>query len=124
MRKTSYDIHPLILNRWSSRVMSGEMTDEERRHHQDVHRAAHQVRHRRILAMGYDDHRLIGSLWDMDHIHPVDEGGGGCGLDNLQTLCQPCHKAKTRRQAGDRTIATRRAADVASGQGGLPGVGS
>jgi 5-methylcytosine-specific restriction endonuclease McrA len=25
----------------------------------------------------------------------VAEGGGGCGLDNLQTLCTPCHRAET-----------------------------
>lgn len=35
------------------------------------------------------------SLWEMDHIKPVVEGGGGCGLDNLQTLCIPCHRAET-----------------------------
>lgn len=37
-------------------------------------------------------------LWEMDHIKPVACGGGGCGLDNLQTLCVPCHKQKTRQQ--------------------------
>lgn len=37
--------------------------------------------------------------WDADHIHPVEHGGGSCGLDNLQTLCHPCHKAKTAQQA-------------------------
>lgn len=35
------------------------------------------------------------SLWEMDHIIPVSEGGGLCGLDNLRTLCVPCHKAET-----------------------------
>lgn len=34
-------------------------------------------------------------LWEVDHIVPVVEGGGECGLDNLQTLCLACHKAKT-----------------------------
>jgi 5-methylcytosine-specific restriction endonuclease McrA len=34
-----------------------------------------------------------GSLWQADHIVPVAEGGGECGLDNLRTLCTPCHKA-------------------------------
>jgi 5-methylcytosine-specific restriction protein A len=34
--------------------------------------------------------------WDCDHIVPVVEGGGGCGLDNLRTLCIPCHKAETK----------------------------
>lgn len=33
--------------------------------------------------------------WEMDHVTAVDDGGGCCGLDNLQTLCVPCHKKKT-----------------------------
>ena len=36
-------------------------------------------------------------LWEVDHIKPVSEGGGLCGLDNLRTLCTPCHDAETRR---------------------------
>lgn len=36
-----------------------------------------------------------GYLWDADHIISVIEGGGECGLDNIQTLCIPCHKEKT-----------------------------
>ncbi|KKK81125.1 hypothetical protein LCGC14_2816610 [marine sediment metagenome] len=39
------------------------------------------------------------SWWDADHITPVDEGGGECGLDNYQTLCLPCHRLKTATQA-------------------------
>ncbi len=34
-------------------------------------------------------------FWQADHIVPVAEGGGGCGLDNLRTLCTPCHAAET-----------------------------
>jgi hypothetical protein len=34
---------------------------------------------------------VAGPAWDMDHIVPVAEGGGGCGLDNLRTLCRLCH---------------------------------
>ncbi len=36
-----------------------------------------------------------GGLWDADHIVPVKEGGGLCGLDNLRTLCIKCHKTIT-----------------------------
>lgn len=36
--------------------------------------------------------------WEADHIIPVAHGGGSSGLDNLQTLCLPCHKAKTHNQ--------------------------
>lgn len=35
------------------------------------------------------------SLWDADHIRAVAEGGGECGLDNMQTLCVWCHREKT-----------------------------
>ena len=36
-----------------------------------------------------------GGLWDADHIVRVEFGGGCCGLDNLRTLCLPCHKLVT-----------------------------
>ena len=39
-----------------------------------------------------------GGLWDADHILPVNKGGGCCGLDNLRTLCIPCHKNITFKQ--------------------------
>ena len=35
------------------------------------------------------------TLWDADHIVPVVEGGGGCDLDNLRTLCLRCHRQVT-----------------------------
>jgi 5-methylcytosine-specific restriction protein A len=35
------------------------------------------------------------SLWDADHIRAVAEGGGECGLENMQTLCLWCHRDKT-----------------------------
>ena len=37
----------------------------------------------------YDDN------WEADHIIPVHKGGGGCTIDNFQTLCFSCHKEKT-----------------------------
>jgi 5-methylcytosine-specific restriction protein A len=43
------------------------------------------------------------ALWEADHVIPVAEGGGGCGLDNYRTLCIACHRGET---AG---LATRRA---------------
>lgn len=33
--------------------------------------------------------------WDVDHILPVSEGGGGCGIEGLRTLCRACHRAET-----------------------------
>jgi 5-methylcytosine-specific restriction endonuclease McrA len=38
-------------------------------------------------------HKL--SRFDMDHVVPVVEGGGVCGLENLRTLCRPCHRLET-----------------------------
>lgn len=49
-------------------------------------------------ARGFNDHK---SFWEADHIVEVVNGGGECGLDGLQTLCQPCHKAKTKRLAAE-----------------------
>jgi 5-methylcytosine-specific restriction protein A len=49
------------------------------------------------------------SLWQADHKIEVAAGGAELGLDNLQTLCTPCHKAKTARFAADRAAAKRRA---------------
>jgi 5-methylcytosine-specific restriction endonuclease McrA len=39
--------------------------------------------------------RGTGHLWQADHILPVAEGGGQCGLDNIRTLCTACHRAAT-----------------------------
>jgi 5-methylcytosine-specific restriction endonuclease McrA len=43
-------------------------------------------------------------FWEADHIVPVVEGGGACGLSNLRTLCRACHGRATgqlrRRRAG------------------------
>jgi len=51
--------------------------------------------------------RGTGHLWQADHIMPVVEGGGQCGLDNIQTLCTECHK-KTTRELSKRMAAARR----------------
>jgi len=32
------------------------------------------------------------SFWEADHIIPVSQGGGVCGLENYRTLCLRCHK--------------------------------
>lgn len=49
-------------------------------------------RYVRLDALGIPRHRS--SYWDADHVVAVVEGGGCCGLDNLQTLCVPCHFKK------------------------------
>ena len=52
--------------------------------------------------------RIHNSLWEADHIIPVKEGGGCCGIDNYQTLCLRCHKEDTKALAG-RTSRRKRA---------------
>lgn len=39
--------------------------------------------------------RGSGHLWQADHIVPVIEYGGECGLENYRTLCTTCHKRAT-----------------------------
>lgn len=34
-------------------------------------------------------------FWQADHELAVAAGGGSTGLDNLRTLCSPCHSAET-----------------------------
>lgn len=59
--------------------------------------------------------KLHRSLWAADHIKPVVEGGGGCGLDNYRTLCVPCHNKASAALAKRRASARKR-------QRELPGV--
>ncbi len=33
--------------------------------------------------------------WEADHIVPVADGGGECGLDNYRLLCRSCHVSVT-----------------------------
>ena len=34
--------------------------------------------------------------FEVDHVLSVADGGGSCSEDNLQTLCVPCHRRKTK----------------------------
>lgn len=45
--------------------------------------------------------------WHADHVVPVCEGGGECGLDGMRTLCVPCHKVVTAELAARRAKARR-----------------
>lgn len=42
------------------------------------------------------DCRASGRSWEAHHIVAVAEGGGECGLDNIETLCHECHRAETK----------------------------
>lgn len=57
--------------------------------------ATHAQRVVKAAEFGVPKHRVGDSYWDMDHIIPVSEGGGASGLENLRTLCIPCHKKET-----------------------------
>jgi 5-methylcytosine-specific restriction endonuclease McrA len=48
--------------------------------------------------------RGTGHLWQADHILPVVEGGGSCGLENYRTLCTDCHRGETAELARRRAI--------------------
>jgi 5-methylcytosine-specific restriction protein A len=63
---------------------------------------------KRLEPRGWTATDAAGSLWQADHVVPVVEGGGGCGLENLRTLCTPCHKKATAALAARRAH-TRRA---------------
>ena len=58
------------------------------------------------VAFGGAGHRWAGTLnthlWEANHIIPVVHGGGGCGLENLETLCRVCHTKDTGALAGKR----------------------
>ena len=58
--------------------------------------------------------RVLGnSWWEANHIVPVIEGGGLCGLENYETLSQGCHRLHT-------AELRRRMADNRRGQTALP----
>ena len=59
--------------------------------------------------LGFRDSIDSGAFWQADHIVECVRGGWGTGLDNLRTLCTPCHKAETKRLAGELAAERRRA---------------
>ena len=54
---------------------------------------------------GIPKHRK--TLWDADHIIPVERGGGSCGLENIRTLCLSCHTLATSKEATERAARKR-----------------
>ena len=70
-----------------------------------------------LVQKGFDRNAIWNrALWQMDHIIEVVNGGGTCGLENLQTLCLPCHKKKTAQLAKDRAAARRAAREQSIGE--------
>lgn len=66
-------------------------------------RQAADRRREALQAAGWPLHRQ--TWWDADHIIPVCEGGGQCGIENYRTLCIPCHKKETKELAARRAQA-------------------
>jgi 5-methylcytosine-specific restriction endonuclease McrA len=52
-------------------------------------------------------------FWDADHVIPVAEGGGECGLSNMRTLCLKCHRSVSAELR--KRLAARRSAKTDSG---------
>jgi hypothetical protein len=53
----------------------------------------------RVEELEVPEDRYHGALWEADHIVPVREGGGQCGLEGFQTLCIWCHREKNKNSA-------------------------
>lgn len=66
---------------------------------EDLHRAKLDGAWRALVPESWGAWSLGRHAWEADHIVPVQEGGGGCGLDGYQTLCIGCHRRKTAEQA-------------------------
>ncbi len=62
----------------------------------------------------------IGHLWEANHIVPVVEGGGECGLEGYETLCLKCHKQATKELAGRRAAARKESREKSLGIQELP----
>lgn len=53
-----------------------------------------ELKHRQLTS-----HEAYGTLWEAHHVVPVEEGGGGCGVEGYETLCIWCHKEESAKQA-------------------------
>jgi len=67
-------------------------------------------RAKRMRALGFQPRR---SLWELDHVVPLIEGGSH-DADNLQTLCVPCHRKKSAAETRERARARQDAGPAAA----------
>lgn len=66
----------------------------------DVRQAERRWKRERPMAsdrLGRRRWRAARPRWEADHIVPVADGGGECGLDNYRLLCRSCHVVVTGR---------------------------
>lgn len=87
------------------RVDTGEMVSIHDEHMWAEHWAKEQAE----LRFGKSVMSASGHCWEADHIVPVVEGGGQCGLENYRTLCLACHREQTAALAARRAAARREA---------------
>ena len=83
-----------IINRLNNREWDG---DRRRRTFFDP--LSIEKRIERILVK-HGWNRSRNHFWEMDHIVPIVEGGDPIEMDNLRTLCVPCHKGETKQLHG------------------------
>lgn len=91
-------------------VCPQELTARERMQKRD----AYYLRLHYYSKLGFPMTRMKAGheLCDVDHVIPVAEGGGGCGLEGLRTLCCPCHESATKKLTDRLTEARRKAKDA------------
>lgn len=82
---------------------------------QEARRVVRARDHGICAACGVDTKAAHLGAWELDHRIPLIDGGSK-DLQNLQTLCVPCHKAKTAREAGERARRRSRQADLLQGR--------
>ena len=59
---------------------------------------------RRVRELGFKPRK---SFWELDHVVPLIDGGTH-ELSNLQTLCVPCHRAKSAGETRERAARVRK----------------
>jgi 5-methylcytosine-specific restriction protein A len=91
-----------IVDRLRERSERRRLRSGEDREPSDLDAARWQRVREELAGRGYGvvDRWHTPRLWEADHVVPVIEGGGCCGLENYRTLCIPCHRAETRRLRG------------------------
>lgn len=60
-----------------------------------------------LKELNLTQHESSKSLFQVDHIKAVSDGGGECGLGNLRTMCVKCHKSRSAEQTRNRLAPAR-----------------